>query len=95
MTKSRTLVLALALSLGLSASSGTLRSPASNSGPVSTAVADVQGAGPWGAILGCGGCVAGGIGLVASGFGAVWGSLFVTGSSVVLGGCIAVCIEAF
>lgn len=95
MTKSRTLVLALALSLGISASSAGPRSPASNSGSASTTVADVQGAGPWGAKLACGGCVAAGIGIIAGGFGAIWGSLFVTGSSVALGACIAVCAEAF
>ena len=94
-SRSRKLVLALALTLGLSAPGATLSSPSPSAGPASAAVADVQGARPWGAILACGGCVAGGIGLVVSGFGAIWGSLFVTGSSVALGGCIAACHAAF
>lgn len=95
MTKSRTLVLALTLSLGLSAPLAGPRSPTSSTGPAAVAVADVQGSGPWAAILGCGACVGGGIALAASGWGAVWGALFLKGSSIGLGVCIATCAEAF
>jgi len=58
-----------------------------------TVPVDVEGQG-WASALGCLGCTAGAIGLIAAGSAAILAAMAVSGSTLVVAGCVGVCYDA-
>ncbi len=81
---------AIAIALALAVYVATLPAKDTTSSP--PAVESVEGSGP--EVLGCLGCVGGGIILGLRGWGAVLAAAFTEGSALVVAGCVGMCWAA-